>query len=174
MIILGGSEVLQKSRWCEKGTTFLVCHTVNFRWYDRCGSSTLWLKILTYLPTNASTLKSWNGNYSMQHCISSLMQSPEKGCAESKSETIAGHTYHRQLIVHWPLAIPHPPDVRSSHPPSSDICNSSLKSGRKSAILGSSTVYLLSKAKNNLCEYFRMTAKVILFPLLAHFVRYYM
>ena len=129
----------------------------------------------TYLPTTtASTLKSWNGNYSMQHCISSLMQSPEKGCAESKSETIAGHTYHRQLIVHWPLAIPHPPDVRSSHPPSSDICNSNLKSWRKGAILGSSTVYLLSKAKNNLCEYFRMTAKVILFPLLAHFVRYYM
>ena len=118
----------------------------------------------TYLPTNASTLKSWNGNYSMQHCISSLMQSPEKGCAESKSETIAGHTYHRQLIVHWPLAISHPPDVRSSHPPSSDICNSNLKSWRKSAILGSSTVYLLSKTKINLCEYFRMmTAEVFTF-----------
>ena len=123
----------------------------------------------TYLPTNASTLKSWNGNYSMQHCISSLMQSPEKGCAESKSETIAGHTYHRQLIVHWPLAIPHPPDVRSSHPPSSDICNSNLKSWRKGATLGSSTAYLLSKTKINLCEYFRMmTAEVFTFSQLCN------
>ena len=114
----------------------------------------------------------WNGNHSMQHCISSLMQSPEKGCAESKSETIAGHTYHRQLIVHWPLAIPHPPDVRSSHPPSSDICNSNLKSWRKGAILGSSTVYLLSKTKINLCEYFRMmTAEVFTFSQLCAILR---
>ena len=161
MIILGGTT--EKSVMRERNNILGMSH---------CEFPLIWQMRIehtvikdTYLPTAAaSTLKSWNGNYSMQHCISSLMQSPEKGCAESKSETIAGHTYHRQLIVNWPLAIPHPPDVRSSHPPSSDICNSNLKSWRKGAILGSSTVYLLSKTKINLCEYFRMmTAEVFTF-----------
>ena len=140
MIILGGSEVLQKSRWCAKGTTFLVCHTVNFRWYDRCGSSTLWLKI----PT-AST---WNGNHSMQHCISSLMQSPEKGCAESKSETIAGH---RHCTGQWP-----PPDGRTAaHPPSSDMIVG--QNPKKRYNLGESyCLHLMVGKINNFWIFFRI------------------
>ena len=110
MIILGGSEVLQKSRWCAKGTTFLVCHTVNFRWYDRCGSSTLWLKILTYLLL---LLQRWSHGTEIIPCNTAsahwckVLRKDVLSLNRKPSPAIV----HTTGIAHWPLAIPRE-DVR--------------------------------------------------------------